>query len=401
MMRKAFMVIAFIFLYSWSSAEAAEDVFEGKIIGQQYQDGWNFPGLGFGRGNWNLSVGLFFNTDKSYAYFRNLQLQVDVDLWPGSRYHMVARSNNLFDTVSGWQPMFDENNLELFGFNRSDDGVFNYSLRVGVERYLTATYPDALSMFINPPGTSDLRNPNNPNLQHNGYGGTMLQLDYAHKSGLGYHATGIYWGFGYANPAAGLEGAKFLENYVYFHHNFGAVHFETHVGGLQMTDNQRKMDNGFNVYLGSKVGRDVFLIGECNIGLFYQKTEKQPYYTGLLVTFPLNDITSALGGVDLDIDRGPNGISTQWQLAKGNIGFGNEKDAPPNSVLVGGIEAERVRTYCSNGMVRDYYEHRLSAWGDYKSDGLVVVEEETPWWLQAEAVYSNCVLYTSDAADER
>ena len=34
---------------------------------------------------------------------------------------------------------------------------------------------------------------------------------------------------------------------------------------------------------------------------------------------------------------------------------------------------------------RNYYEHRLSAWGETGGADLVVVMKEKPWYLQAEA----------------
>ena len=38
--------------------------------------------------------------------------------------------------------------------------------------------------------------------------------------------------------------------------------------------------------------------------------------------------------------------------------------------------------------MRNYYEHRLSAWGETGGSDLVVVMKEKPWYLQAEAVVS-------------
>ncbi|HEY3418317.1 MAG TPA: hypothetical protein VGM23_15685, partial [Armatimonadota bacterium] len=61
---------------------------------------------------------------------------------------------------------------------------------------------------------------------------------------------------------------------------------------------------------------------------------------------------------------------------------------PAGGVLVGAVTAERIRTYWQNGHVRNYYEHRLSAWGETDGPNIVAVEVEEPWYLQAEALVS-------------
>ena len=65
------------------------------------------------------------------------------------------------------------------------------------------------------------------------------------------------------------------------------------------------------------------------------------------------------------------------------------REAPADGVLVGEIVAERIRTYWQNGQARNYYEHRISNWGqDGSNKDLVVVMQEDPWYLQAEALVS-------------
>lgn len=84
----------------------------------------------------------------------------------------------------------------------------------------------------------------------------------------------------------------------------------------------------------------------------------------------------------------------QIPLASGTIGK-IQKLAPDDGVLVGEIQAERLRTYWQNGQVRNFYEHRLSAWGETGQDDLVVVMEEQPWYLQAEALVSPNTKFSS------
>ena len=99
-------------------------------------------------------------------------------------------------------------------------------------------------------------------------------------------------------------------------------------------------------------------------------------------------MTQALGRVAFDYDRNPEGFAMQIPLASGKIGARIAKKAPPHGILVGEVKAERIRTYWQNGQVRNFYEHRLSAWGEENKKDLVMVVEEQPWYLQAEALVS-------------
>jgi hypothetical protein len=91
--------------------------------------------------------------------------------------------------------------------------------------------------------------------------------------------------------------------------------------------------------------------------------------------------------VAFDYDRSPQGIAMQVPLVAGTFG-GIKKSAPEGGLLVGEVKAERLRTYWQNGQVRNYYEHRLSTWGQTTGEGIVVVMKEEPWYLQAEALVS-------------
>ena len=345
-----------------SSAVSAEG-------GVEQKEGWLFPTIGQGRGHWEAGVGLFLSKEEIKT--RNFQIRADVDLGPGLRLHTVTRSNREQDSLRGFSPHLDEGYVEGYGFHESRNGTFSTSLRVGNVRYLHFPYPDSIAVFDQVPGVSDLSGG-----AKTGYSGELLTVDYKHKSGLGLHATGINWGFGRDG------GSQMIENYVYFHHNFGAVHFETHVGGLAVRPEPLgRKDNGYNVFFGTKVG-------SYQVGFLHEKLKSQSAYTGIMVTFPQDRVTRALGGVAFDYDRNPEGFAMQVPLANGKIGSRIAKKAPANGILVGEIKAERIRTYWQNGHVRNFYEHRLAAWGEENKAGLVMVVEEQPWYLQAEALVS-------------
>lgn len=332
------------------------------------ESGWSFPYLGAGKGTWDASVGVFVWKDTFQT--RNLQLRGDMDLAPGMRWHTVVRSNREQDTLTGFHPHFDENYLEGYGFHKDTAGTLSTSLRVGNIRYLHFPYPDSIAMFDQVPSISDLTGG-----EKTGYSGEVLTLDYAHKSGLGLHASGINWGFGKTG------GAQLMENYLFYRQDMGKLHFETHMGGLAVRPEPLgRKENGYNVFLGTE-------FKGYTAGLLYEKLHKQTAYTGIMVTFPMNNTTKAMGKVAFDYDRSPQGFAMQLPLVSGTIG-GIQKKAPEGGVLVGEIKAERLRTYWQNGQARNYYEHRISSWGQTGSKDNVVVMKEEPWYLQAEALVS-------------
>lgn len=363
MRRLHITVVFFAIMIFLNSIAFAEDT---KF--SQDANGWTFPYIGAGNGTWDMSVGLFFWQDTLKA--RNFQIRGDVDVLPGVRWHSVIRSNDEQDTLRGFHPQFDENYIEGQGFYRNKNGTLGTSLRIGNIRYLHFPYPDSIAVFDQVPGIGDLTGGNKT-----GYSGEMLAVDYADKSGFGAHATALHWGFGQSG------GTQMLENYLFYRGDFGKVHFETHAGGLAVRPEPLgRKENGYNVFLGSK-------IKGYTVGLLYEKLNRQPAYTGIMVTFPQNNVTRAMGKVAFDYDRNPEGFAMQVPLAAGS--FGNIlKKAPPGAALVGEVKAERLRTYWQNGQVRNYYEHRLESWGDTTAKDLVVVMEEQPWYLQAEALVS-------------
>ena len=360
------LTAALVFTFSMvgSSALAAENPI------RQQEPGWSFPFLGAGKGHWDASVGIFLHEEGKNVTARNFQLNTNIDIAPGLRWHGIARSNRELDTLRGWKPYFEENFLEAYGFHTDKQGVFSASLRVGHMRYLHFPYPDSIAIFDTVPTTSEFRE-NTPS----GYDGELLTLDYAHKSGLGVHAAGINWSFG----RSGDSGV--LENYLFYRKNFGLVHFETHIGGL--SDRNQPLgnrDHGYNVYLGS-------ISKGTTIGFLYEKLNNHTAYTGVMMTFPMDKVTKALGKIAFDWDRRPAGFAAQIPLVQGTFG-GIQKTVPKNGVLVGESKVERLRTYCSNGQVRNFYEHVISSWGETGKKDLIVVMVEEPWYLQAEAVVS-------------
>ncbi len=346
----------------------------GSQAVQAPADGWWLPSLGAGRGNWQLSTGAF--VWPSFVRLRNLQLRGDVDLAPGLRVHTLIRSNDEFQTLRGFAPRVDENFLEAYGFRYAPHGVFSASLRIGETRYLRFPYPDAIALFDQVQGVADLQK-----IGATGYSGELLTLDYAHDNGLGAHLTGLRWDF--SRPA----GSELIESYLSLRRELGPFSLESRVGRLAVR--QEPLGRGApggNLYLG------VHWKGY-TAGVLYEHLHGQKEYTGVAVQFTPTIVTQAMGAVSLDYDRSPEGFALQLPLLHG--AFGIRHTPPATGKLVGEITAERIHTYWQNGHSRNYYEHRLSSWGETGRRDLVVVEQTEPWYLQAEALVSPNTHFTS------
>jgi hypothetical protein len=74
-----------------------------------------------------------------------------------------------------------------------------------------------------------------------------------------------------------------------------------------------RRETGYNLYVGTKKFR-------YNVGLLYEKLHDYPAYTGIMVQFPMNNITKHMGKVAFDYDRSPEGFAMQLPLASGTIG---------------------------------------------------------------------------------
>lgn len=360
-------------------------------------EGWWWPSIGAGRGYWDLKVGVHAWTDK--FYLRNLRWRGLVDLGPGLRAVAVIRSNSDLYGITTVAPKVDELYLERFGFYTHGEHRLSLSLRLGSVRYLRFPYPDFISMFDQVPGTEDLRG-----VHPTGYSGLLVAAEYAHDSGLGFHLTGIEWGFG--RPS----GRNLIEGYGFLRQQLGNIDLEVRAGILAVRPEPLgKGAPGFNIYIGY---RDP----EWQAGILYEQIEGQPVRTGVLVRFslpqgnsapvtgapdrrpgmlsvtvPLERFTRFAGGIALDYTRSPQGIAGEVLLAKGTIGD-VLKAPPPGTELVGELVAERVTTYWQNGQSRNLYEHVLGKWGRTEGPDLAVVMAEEPWYLQLEALVSPNIL---------
>ena len=351
--------------------------------------GWHFPTIGAGNGSWRLSVGAHFWSD--HLDFRNLQFQADVDLGRGFRWHGVLRSNSDLNGLDRWNARFDENYLEAFGFHASSSGTLSLSARAGRIRYLRFPYPDAIAAFDQVPGVGDLKGGG-----ETGYSGLALTADYAHRSGFGAHATRMEWGFGEDRSPG------WAELYLFWRGDSGPWHFEARYGELPVRrEPVGGTEQGFDLFAG-------YSRGEWAVGFLYEELENQPAHTGIVVRFSPSDKTRKMGEMGFDYTRSPEGFALQIPLARGTFGRVRRISAAEEPLftgilmspgekgylearewaLVGEVKAERVRTYWQNGQNRNFYEHRLSSWGDTSSGDLFVLQVEEPWYLELEALVS-------------
>lgn len=319
------------------------------------------PGIGFGRGHWSVGLGIFAWPDK--LYLRNLHLQADMDLLPGTRAHAVIRSNREFNSLARFEPFLDEAYLE--GFGALDwGGRFSGNLKLGRTRYLRFPYPDNIAIFDQVPGVYDLVG--RGDRPYSGYEGALLTLDYAHASGLGWHFVNL--------------SGRNVEHFARYHGELGPFVLEGRAGELQIRPEPLgRSAPGYNLFAGARWQG-------FQAGMLYERLAGQPIYTGVMVGFASNWLTQFAGNVGIDYARSPQGAAMHLTPLKGTFGLAHE--APPHAELVGEVEAERIRTYWQNSQIRNFYEHRLSRWGETTAPDLIAVIEEAPWYLQAEALVS-------------
>jgi hypothetical protein len=333
--------------------------------------GWYADYLGPLRGDLTLSLGAQFWKD--YFHVRNLIGRATLDLAPGIRAHAIGRRRE-----GNWQrmpfhPDIDEAYLEAFRFYRHPDFQLSLNLKGGRVRYLHFPYPDDLALFDQVPGIKDLFG--GPVTD---YRGALFTTELAHRSGLGFHFSGIQWGFD-----SDQRGTNAVEWYGFFRHGLGdGWRIEGRAGALANRPEPlgQPARRGASFFAGKQ-------LGDFDIGAMVERRKGDKTYTGIMVRFRPSDITRFLGHIGFDYARSPEGVAVQKDLW--HVRFGETTgDAPPDAKLVGEVHAVRVRTYWQQSYQRNEYEHRLDSWGETGKSGDHVVVAEEPWTLELEALVS-------------
>ncbi|MGM0508495.1 MAG: hypothetical protein ACQERZ_04950 [Fusobacteriota bacterium] len=388
---KWILIILFLIVFtieSFSAGNKIIDINEETKLNKN-NSGWWFPYIGRLNGEWEMSTGVHFWSD--HINLRNLQLRGNVDLFPGIRANTIIRSNKEFDSLETFDPTFDQLNLEMYGFHYGDHGKLSLSLKIGKMRYLRFPYPDLISTFDHVPGTEDLRYEKTVT----GYSGQMLTLDYKSDYGIGYHFTGINWDF-IKKDYNSHRGNNIIENYLYYKKSYKNIDFEARAGHMQLRNpvggsrtgasHQVGLGGpGYSIYLGGSYKG--YKVGGLYEDLYDEDLKEHDIRTGIMVTFAFSKVTDILGSVRFDYTRTPEGFVNHIPLFKGKIGS-IKKSKPENGKLVGEIKAERMITYWQNGQGRNYYEHRISSWGDVSGKDTVVVMNEDTWYLGLESLVS-------------
>ncbi len=342
--------------------------------------GWHSDFLGTGRGIFDASLGVKFWPTR--LYLQNIIFGGAVDLLPGIRVRANFRRRE--GEEKAFEVYSDEVYLEGFQRYRGKDWQGGASLRVGHVRYLHFPYPDAIAQFDQVPGISDL---------HGGpesdYRSVVLVGEAALNTGFGIHGSA---------RAAGLDDgdgaiARIMEAYAFYRHDFARTwHFESRVGALAIRHEPLGQGGQFggDVYVGKQ-------LGEFNVGLLYENKNREHEYAGIMVQFRPGPVTRALGKVDLDYSRQPEGFTAQIPLV--HLRINESHVVRSGDELVGEVRAVRIRTLWQQGFVRNEYEHRLESWGQTGDPKLHCVVTEEPWYLEAEALVSPHL--TPDARWER
>jgi hypothetical protein len=338
-------------------------------VARGQQGGWQFRGFDGFRGEAELRLGAKFWRDD--ARLRNLQLLVTGDLAPWLRGQVLARRREGDWERMPLHPDVDEAYFQSSAYCVGDGWELALDAKVGRVRYLHFPYPDAIASFDQVPGIDDLYG--GPPTDYRGVVGTV---EFSHRSGLGVHASEVWWGFGRRS------GQTPVEAYAFYRRDFpGQWHVELRAGGLA----NRPEPLG----LAARAGGSIYLgkgFGPFSVGLLYEKRDGEDAYTGICVQFARSPVTELVGETMLDYQRSPEGISVQAALAR--VAFGTHPKPKPGDVLVGEIRAARIRTLWQGGFNRNHAEFRLASWGRTTGPGLRMEVEESPWYLDLEALVS-------------
>ncbi|MDA1353553.1 MAG: hypothetical protein O3A01_03665 [bacterium] len=331
------------------------------------EHGWWTPNMPNGSGHYDTSVGFHFWKD--HTEFRNAQFRWMHYFQPGLRFNTVYRSNRDRRHIEEFEPTADEIYLEWFGFFNSSSSQLALSAKAGRMRYLRFPYPDIISMYDQVPGIEDLKG-----RFATGYQGLLLTNEWAHQSGLGWHATNLLW------VDSPVDGWRTIENYAFFRWRWKWLEFEGRAGRLAERESPLQDGSlGTAYYVGSEWRG-------CKVGVLLESLESEGIRTGLLVQFAPSKVTNALGTVRLDYTRENEGFAIQPRLLHGYYGI--RKEAPENAVEVGRILVERSMTYWQDGQARNNYEHVIATWGETKGDDLIVVADEQAQYLRIESLVS-------------
>jgi hypothetical protein len=331
--------------------------------------GWHTDPIGSWRGDFDLSFGVKF-WPKRFD-LRNLILGGNLELLPGLRARVQVRRHD--GETKAFQVDTDEAYLEAYNQYRGRSFSAGADLRVGHVRYLHFPYPDAIALFDEVPGISDINGP-----VQSDYRTLVLQAETALNSGWGFHWTGRAISFQqHQYPSANV-----IEAYAFYRSDFGrGWHAESHAGDLavRIAPLGRAAQPGVDVFVGKQ-------LGEFNVGLLYENKRTEHEYTGIAVQFRPGPVTKALGRYSVDYSRRPEGFTAQIPLL--HMRLNESRFVRPGDVLVGEVRAVRIRTLWVQGYVRNQYEHRLESWGDTTGLHLHCVVTEEPWYLQTEALVS-------------
>lgn len=329
--------------------------------------GWWTPNMPKGSGYYDSSIGFHFWKD--HTEYRNGQFRWMHYFWPGFRFNSVYRSNRDRRHIEDFDPTADEIYFEWFGFYNAETSQLSLSAKTGRMRYLRFPYPDIISMYDQVPGIEDLKGQ-----YQTAYQGILLTNEWTHKSGVGWHATNLFW------VESPIDGWRTLENYAFYRWRWGMFEFEGRAGRL--AERESPLQDGA---LGTAYYMGAHWKGY-KAGILVESLESEGLRTGILVEFAPSKVTNTLGTVRLDYTRENEGFALQPRLLHGYYGI--KESVPEGYVEVGRVLVERTMTYWQDGQARNNYEHVITKWGVTKGDDLIVVADEQPQYLRIESLVS-------------
>lgn len=350
-----------------------------RLLETRLETAANRPFNGFGvesvwkNGPWgwlDLSVGLSLGERDGV---RNVALNGGLEFTSWLRGHVtaVARRHN---TRLSSERLLQEAYLEAHDTWRLGGGELAASLKAGTTQNLVFPVPDRLSL-LELAGRNDGRE----RRDFRGYKHLVGVADFAHRTGLGFHAAA-------AKRVTGAGGdadtrVHMIDYYLRYRGDLAGLSLEARIGALNpalplgIEERPHRPRSGQALYLGRE-----WELGSA--GLMVEKVGSSPVRYGISLNLPLGSVGQTIGNFLGHYHRRDRSFKAQLPL--GTLLLGQRPEPPVDGERVGTIRATRVYRTGSYLGGDDHplnYEYVVDREGETDGPGLVRVIRQGPRYL--------------------
>jgi hypothetical protein len=319
------------------------------------------------RGWLDLSVGLSLGGRDG---FRNVAVNGGLELTPWLRGHVtaVARSHN---TRLSSERLLQEAYLEAYESWRLGGGEFATSIKAGTTQNLSYPFPDTLSLF-ELAGRGDGREQRD----FRGYKHLVGVADFAHRTGLGFHAAASKRVTDRSHIAD--TRLHMIDYYLRYRGDLSGLAMEARLGALNPS---RPLDAD-ELPHQPRMGQSLYVGKEWELasaGLLLEKVGGDPLRYGVRINLPLGSVGEALGNFLGRYHRQDRSVKAQLPL--GTLLFGQRLEPPSGTERVGTIRATRVYragSFLGGDTYPLNYEYIVDTEGVTEGTGLVRVARLGP-----------------------